>query len=161
MLTAMRPSSREVTAVRRPATPPATTAPTTASVATHTWCLCLHLTRQAGVLMDRFSTIQPVRSTFWVIMRQIFFSSRLWWWTLSVNLCVFQCPVVQRVYLSLWWALTLWRSCGRPREGQSFTRPVLRTIPRSSSVTTQHRCAPSLTSAVTAPTVWWWRHAVK
>lgn len=84
MLTAMRPSSRAVAAARRPATPPATTAPPTAGVATHTWCLCSHLTGLAGVLKDRFSTIPPVRA---------FESSRDWFSSLPGELYLFICFV--------------------------------------------------------------------
>ena len=70
--------------------------------------------------------------------------------------CVLQCPVVQRVYPSLRWAQTLWRSCGRLLGGRRFTRPGPRTVQRSSCATTRPRCAPSPTSAVTRPTAWWW-----
>lgn len=61
MLTVTRPSLREVMVVKRPATPPETTAHTTASVATPTWCPCLHSTRLAAVLKERFLTTPPVR----------------------------------------------------------------------------------------------------
>lgn len=64
MLTATRPSSKDLTVVMRPAaTPPATTVPTSASVATHMWCLCSRLTRLAPVPKERFSTIPPVSSS--------------------------------------------------------------------------------------------------
>lgn len=67
MLTATRPSSNEGTVLtRRAATPPATTVPTGASVATRMWCLCLRSTRPAAVPKEKFSTIPPVRSSrFW------------------------------------------------------------------------------------------------
>lgn len=61
--TAMRPLSKKVMAVRQPATPPATTAHISASVATPTWCLCWRTTWLAAVLRGRFSTTLPVSSS--------------------------------------------------------------------------------------------------
>lgn len=143
-------------AVRGSATPPATTAPSPASVATRIWCLCSPSTRLAGVLRDRFSTIPPV-SRSWNERDLLYVKLILF--IFFFRLC--QCPVVQRVFLYLRWAPTLLRSCGWPHGGRSSMRPGLWTTPRSSSVTTQHQCVRSLTSAVTPPTVWWWHLAMK
>lgn len=60
MTTVTRPSLRGMMAVKRPATPPETTAHSVASVATPTWCPCLRSTRLAAVLKERFLTIPPV-----------------------------------------------------------------------------------------------------
>lgn len=59
-LTVTRPSLREVTVVKRPATRPPTAARTAASVATPTWCPCLRSTRLAAVPKERFLTIPRV-----------------------------------------------------------------------------------------------------
>lgn len=58
----MRHSSREVTAVKRHVPPRAATVPTAASVATPTWCPCLHTTTLAAVLKETFSTMPLVSS---------------------------------------------------------------------------------------------------
>lgn len=63
MPTATRPLSTKATAPRRPATPPATTAPTTACVATRTWCPCPPSTGLAAARKGRSSTIPPVSDT--------------------------------------------------------------------------------------------------
>lgn len=59
-LTVTRPSLREAMVLKRPATPPETTAHTTASAATPTWCPCLRWTRLAAAVKERFPTIPPV-----------------------------------------------------------------------------------------------------
>lgn len=78
----------------------------------------------------------------------------------GINHTSFQCPVVQRVCQCLLSAPTHWRSHGRLPVGQSCTRLGLWMAPTSSFVTTQRLCVPSLTSAVTAPTVCWWHPAM-
>lgn len=86
MQTNMKPSLRQVMVARKTATPPATTAPTNACVATRTWCLCWRSMKLGAALMERLSTIPQVSAGTGEGSKQ-----KISWWSIRshlIDLCV-------------------------------------------------------------------------